>query len=329
MSKIVFEERAVAFIDVLGFKSVVESADGANLNFLEDLVETLERAVPGLDGSIDSTVPRELIPKHISISDCIILSAPLISDKMSSYCGLSILVMRAIQLTHIFLSKGYLIRGGISIGQVWHTDSNIVGPAYQDAYLIETKTGAPRIELSTEAKKYWLQRNDASNSMCRNYRECFMVNGIHDYYIQDSTYGTAEKVFKSYKDTVEKKVATEFVDSVQYKWWWFGQFLNSEIERNQFIVHPYRGYIRNDDLHASEDDDHSSLGSVLWFNKKKGFGFIKGNDGKNVFVHASAVISDASLPLKSKQMVKYKVKNAERGPKAIEVELVTPNNSSQ
>jgi hypothetical protein len=235
--KITFEDRAVAFIDVLGFKSVVENATGTNLNFLEELVATLETAVPGLDGTVSSTVPKELIPKHISISDSIILSAPLTSNKMKSYCGLSILIMRAIQLTHIFLAKGYLIRGGISIGQVWHTDSNIVGPAYQDAYLLETKTGSPRIELSAKAKEYWLQRNDASNSMCLHYRERFMVNGLHDYYIQDGTHGAAEKAFKSYKNTIEQKIASEVVDSVQYKWWWFGEFLNSELKRNQFIVH--------------------------------------------------------------------------------------------
>ena len=237
MPKRVFEERAVAFIDVLGFKSVVENSGGSNLKFLEELVETLETAVPGLDGTVDHTVPKELIPKHISISDSIILSAPMTSDKMRSYCGLSILVMRAIQLTHIFLAKGYLIRGGIAIGKVWHTDSNIVGAAYQDAYLIETKTGAPRIELSEKAKEYWLQRNGNSNSMCLQYRERFMVNGLHDYYIQDGTHGAAERAFGNYKNTIEKNIATEVVDSVQYKWWWFGEFLNSEIERNQFIVH--------------------------------------------------------------------------------------------
>tara|TARA_B110001452_G_scaffold75943_1_gene61678 strand:- start:432 stop:1148 length:717 start_codon:yes stop_codon:yes gene_type:complete len=235
--KIVFEERAVAFIDILGFKSLVENADSVNLSFLEELVKTLGTAVPELDGEVNPCVPRELIPKHISISDSIILSAPLTSAKMKSYCGLSILVMRAIQLTHIFLEKGYLIRGGISVGPVWHTDSNIVGPAYQNAYLIETKTGAPRIELDTNAKEYWLQRNDASNSMCLNYRQRLMVNGLHDYYIQDGTDGEAEKVFKCYEATIEQKITNEVVDSVQYKWWWFGEYLKSEIERNKFIIH--------------------------------------------------------------------------------------------
>ena len=237
MQKIVFEDRAVAFIDVLGFKSIVEDAENSNTKFLEDLVETLETAVPSLDRTVNPSVPRELIPKHLSISDSIILNAPLTSNKMNSYCGLSILVMRVIQLTHIFLAKGYLIRGGVSVGKVWHTDSNIVGPAYQEAYLIETKTGVPRVELSNNAKEYWLQRNNSSNSMCLEYREHFMVNGLHDYYIQDGTHGAAERVFESYVKTINQHIDEETTDKVQYKWWWFGEFLKSEIERNQFILH--------------------------------------------------------------------------------------------
>lgn len=237
MPKIIFEDRAVAFIDVLGFKPIVECAENSNVRFLEDLVETLEASVPALDRTVSPSVPKILIPKHISISDSIILSAQLTSDQISSYCGLSILIMRVIQLTHIFLAKGYLIRGGISVGKVWHTDSNIIGPAYQEAYLIETKTGAPRVELSCSAKKHWLQRNDSSNSMCVEYRERFMVNGLHDYYIQGGTPGSAEEVFESYKETIEKRIREEVIDSVQYKWWWFGEFLRSEITRNQFLVH--------------------------------------------------------------------------------------------
>jgi hypothetical protein len=239
--RIKFEERAVAFIDVLGFKSYVESASRDesenNLDLLDDLIEILEKVIPNLDVRLDKSVSDELIPKHISISDCIILSSPLTSDKMTSYCGLSILVMRVIQLTHTFLAKGYLIRGGISIGKVWHTKSNIVGPAYQEAYSIETKTGVPRVELSDKAKEYWLQKNDMTNSMCLEYRDRFMVNGLHDHYVQKHFNDSNEKIFSSYSDAIYKRVTEETNDSIQYKWWWFGEFLKNEMKRNVFIAH--------------------------------------------------------------------------------------------
>ncbi|ELY3468070.1 hypothetical protein SOJ80_003316 [Cronobacter universalis] len=85
MSNILFEDREFAFIDVLEFKSVVESFDSGDRTFLEELVETLGVGVPRLDGKVSPAIRRDLIPKNISISDSIILSAPLTSDKMSGY----------------------------------------------------------------------------------------------------------------------------------------------------------------------------------------------------------------------------------------------------
>lgn len=240
MQKITFEERAVAFIDVLGFKSVVNHAtqDSNNLAELEKLIGLLSTAVPSLDGSVDARVPAELIPKHIYISDSIILSAPLTSEKMKNYNGLSILVMRVIQLTHILLSKGYLIRGGISVGDVWHTESNIVGAAYQEAYSIESQAIVPCVKLSSAAMDHWHKTGGSGNNMCLDYKNCFMVNGLHDYYIQDKSHGAVELAFESYVRIVNRNIEGNHPESVRYKWWWFKQYLDSEVQRNAFILHP-------------------------------------------------------------------------------------------
>ena len=239
MQKIKFEDRAVAFIDVLGFKQVVDAAGqgGDKHTELESLIDVLESAVPKLDGTVDHTVPEDLIPKHIYISDSIILSAPLTSRQMSSYRGLSILVMRVIQISHILLSKGYLLRGGISVGSVWHTDSNIVGPAYQEAYQIETKTLVPRVELSLNAKNHWVSTEGSSSTMCLEYMNHFIVNVLHDYYIQDNFHGAAERAFENYSRIVERNLRANHPETVRYKWWWFKEYLDSEVERNAYIIH--------------------------------------------------------------------------------------------
>lgn len=239
MQKIEFEQRAVAFIDVLGFKSVVNNAaqGSTKLEELKKLIDLLSTAVPSLDGTVDPSVPRELIPKHIYISDSIILSAPLTSEEMKNYRGLSILVMRVIQLTHILLCKGYLIRGGISVGDVWHTESNIVGAAYQEAYQIETQTVVPCVRLSSAAQDYWFRTEGDGNKMCLDYKNLFMVNGLHDYYIQDSSHGAAERAFENYTRIVDQNIEGNHPESVRYKWWWFKQYLDSEVQRNQFILH--------------------------------------------------------------------------------------------
>ena len=232
-----FEKRAVAFIDVLGFKSVVDSANSEQsaLSELTELIELLATAVPTLDSTVSSTVPEELVPKHIYISDCIILSAPLTSEKKKSYNGLAILVMRVIQLTHMLLNKGYIIRGGISVGNVWHIKTNIVGVAYQEAYSIERKVIVPCVQLSESAQEYWNKTEGADNKMCLNYKGKFIVNGLHDYYIEDKSHGAVEDAFRRYRQIIDKNINDSPSESVRYKWWWFGQFLESEIQRNAFI----------------------------------------------------------------------------------------------
>lgn len=238
MINIKFENRAVAFIDVLGFKSVIDAAEQceSKLTELEQLIDLLESAIPKIDGVVNQSVPRELIPKHIYISDSIILSAPLTSNELPSYRGLSILVMRVIQLSHILLSKGYLLRGGISVGSVWHTNSNIIGTAYQKAYQIETETLVPRVELSPTAKELWARTEAAENAMCLEYKNHFMINVLHDYYIEDKSHGAAERTFEGYSRVVENNLKSNHQESVKYKWWWFKEYLESEVKRNAFII---------------------------------------------------------------------------------------------
>lgn len=62
-----FEDRAVAFIDVLGFKSLVAEAvqSKEQLNQLSRLIDLLSSAVPALDSTVDSSVAAHLIPAYL------------------------------------------------------------------------------------------------------------------------------------------------------------------------------------------------------------------------------------------------------------------------
>lgn len=60
-------------------------------------------------------------------------------------------------------------------------------------------------------------------------------------------------------------------------------------------------------------------GTVKWFNAEKGFGFITGQDGKDVFVHFSAIQSDGFKTLEEGQAVSYDVEDGARGLQAVNV----------
>ena len=63
-------------------------------------------------------------------------------------------------------------------------------------------------------------------------------------------------------------------------------------------------------------------GTVKWFNAEKGFGFITGDDGKDVFVHFSGIMSEGFRTLEENQKVTYNLEDTEKGPKAVDVTVV-------
>ena len=63
-----------------------------------------------------------------------------------------------------------------------------------------------------------------------------------------------------------------------------------------------------------------ATGKVKWFNATKGYGFITGDDGVEVFVHFSSIIQDGYKSLEDGQAVRYEVNNGDKGPQAVKVE---------
>ena len=61
-------------------------------------------------------------------------------------------------------------------------------------------------------------------------------------------------------------------------------------------------------------------GTVKWFNNKKGYGFIKKEDGEDVFVHWSAIKGEGFKTLVEGERVHFEVEEGEKGPAAINVE---------
>ena len=63
----------------------------------------------------------------------------------------------------------------------------------------------------------------------------------------------------------------------------------------------------------------NEIGHVKWFNNAKGFGFIKQDDGPDVFVHYSQIMGDGFRTLEEGDPVKFTLK---QGPKGLFAEAV-------
>jgi CspA family cold shock protein len=60
-------------------------------------------------------------------------------------------------------------------------------------------------------------------------------------------------------------------------------------------------------------------GTVKWFSNQKGYGFITSEDGKDVFVHHSAIQGDGYKTLEKGQEVEFDVTQGPKGDQATNV----------
>ncbi|PIY84659.1 MAG: cold-shock protein [Candidatus Omnitrophica bacterium CG_4_10_14_0_8_um_filter_43_18] len=62
-----------------------------------------------------------------------------------------------------------------------------------------------------------------------------------------------------------------------------------------------------------------ATGTVKWFSNQKGYGFITTDDGKDVFVHYSAIDGDGFKTLQEGMKVQFEITNGPKGEQATKV----------
>ena len=65
-----------------------------------------------------------------------------------------------------------------------------------------------------------------------------------------------------------------------------------------------------------------ATGKVKWFNAEKGYGFITTEEGKDVFVHYSAINHDGYKSLTEGQFVEFNLIETAKGYQALDVVVV-------
>jgi CspA family cold shock protein len=74
----------------------------------------------------------------------------------------------------------------------------------------------------------------------------------------------------------------------------------------------------------SNMESNRMTGTVKWFSRVKGYGFVAPDDGgKEIFVHFSGIEGEGYRNLEEGQKVTYTVEETPKGPQAVSVRAVT------
>ena len=228
-----FQKYAVAYLDILGFSKFVEGAENCpdKLDALGRLFnEVIPREITA-EGR-NSEYPADLCLKCLSCSDSIVVSAP-VSDN-SCYPALIAVSIKAIQIAHALLDMGFLVRGALAVGNVYRTESNILGTGYQEAVNGERAAHYPQIVLADSAKQE-LDRS-ISDLNCPRYA-IFAKNELgqvvldsiypHETYVPTTSMSVSE-YYRRYRTTIVQNLSHEDL-RVREKWLWFAGFFNANV----------------------------------------------------------------------------------------------------
>lgn len=169
MTDIVFKEKFIAFIDILGFKGMVDEAEAGLYKDLPSLLQLISNLGNTQDTDFYKKHGPEVCPESpkinkdmdfviTQISDCAIVSAEI------SPAGVVNLASHCAKVVLRLLKEGVMCRGYITRGSVYHTTSQIIGSGYNEAFSKESgvkafqnhtdELGTPFIEIDKAVCEY-------------------------------------------------------------------------------------------------------------------------------------------------------------------------------
>lgn len=148
MVNVNYEDRAILFVDILGWTEELKRKSADEIHrilspFIQQGNEHNEQRREEIRQRVaERSNPLYMIVQVSFFSDCFVCSMP--SEFASRLC------IRASHIIRDFLSQGFLVRGGLSVGELYHKDQIVFGSALVKAYEIENKEAIfPRVLIDS------------------------------------------------------------------------------------------------------------------------------------------------------------------------------------
>ncbi len=219
-----YQRRVVAFLDILGFSRLVENADDPKWR------TAIEGVLKTMRGTL---APNQAFDLRLSqFSDCIVISAPI-----EPY-SVNLVMTGSLILADNLLQRAVLLRGGIAVGNLIHTDDVMFGPGMLTAYRGDTAGGPPRISIDETLKDEiasW--HNDFGlEALMRTdpYDLTLALHTLHDYQLYTPEPHVGKAVLDGVAATLAQQIAWQCYGaghspSVRAKWLWMERYWNETV----------------------------------------------------------------------------------------------------
>lgn len=237
-----FTRCVVAFLDILGFKDFIEAAEHSGSHefrqfcaLQEAIRSQLHYTQAGSDDREQHLFPAQVGLQVLHISDSFILSAPVRTEECPNYSGMVAVAIKSIQLAHQLLKMGFLVRGGLAVGNLHRTESNVFGTGYQTAYETEKCAATPRVLFHQSAVEHFeaachMGRQIWGFSIFAQEGDDVMLDtlAVHWSYVGAESGADVAPTFRSHKEMIEQQLSRLPSGRAREKWEWMAKYFSAK-----------------------------------------------------------------------------------------------------
>jgi hypothetical protein len=189
--KRLYERRVVAFVDILGFGDIVArtTSDPSLFREVRDVLKLILHQEQLIQAHRQRLMDKERARRHSGLSIRLLPASRaemtafsdcyLVSDKIKSGWHVPV---TAQALAATLLSRGILCRGSVVLGDAYHRDRVLFGPAVIAAYRLEKDVAKyPRIIVSDDAAERFATLNESTfdgHLLRRDVDGCWFLNSL-------------------------------------------------------------------------------------------------------------------------------------------------------
>jgi len=249
-----YEKRVVCFLDILGFKNIVKYK---SINDIKSIFDDINNFSTNI-------IKDAAILKNDDIQITHFSDSVVISYNVTSQDQLAFIIMNLQSMFIHLLQKEILLRGAITLGELFHSNDKLFGPALVEAYELESTISIyPRVIISRDV--LWYENFSADReissqqsikiSVCSDMDGWHYVDYVHVPQKFDSFIDYMGYISKSL-DLISAHLDKDMKIKIKYAW------LNKKVD--QVLV-----YLNKNNLAVKDKKQFKTLQSKCKNNARK------------------------------------------------------------